>query len=200
MLGALLFMFAEHKGISIPNKTDLLFPIIAMEGHLGISVAILFIVGLIASAYSSADSALTALTTSFCVDILNFEKKGHNEKKVMRRNTHIGMSLLLLVVIVIFDLINNDNVVSALFVYAGFTYGPLLGMYAFGFLLNRIVVDKYVPVIAIVSVLITLMIKFKSFGGYQFGFELLIVNGLITFMGMLIFSKKRVLKSQEFVR
>ena len=200
MLGALLFMFAEHKGISIPNKTDLLFPIIAMEGHLGVSVAILFIVGLIASAYSSADSALTALTTSFCVDILNFEKKGHNEKKVMRRNTHIGMSLLLLVVIVVFDLINNDNVVSALFVYAGFTYGPLLGMYAFGFLLNRIVVDKYVPVIAIVSVLITLMIKFKSFGGYQFGFELLIVNGLITFMGMLIFSKKRVLKSQEFVR
>ena len=125
-----------------------------------------------------------------------------DEKQTIRRNTHIGMSIILLLVIVLFDFINEDSVIKALFIYAGFTYGPLLGMYAFGFFVKRSVLDKYIPVIAILSPLFTALIKYYAsgfMGGYQLGFELLIVNGLITFLGMLLFSKKSNVKRAVFV-
>ena len=152
-LGGLLFLYAEQMGLTIPEKTDLLFPMIAMEGYLGVGVALFFILGLIASAYSSADSALTALTTSFCVDILNFQNKPDASKRRIRWLVHIAMSFALLLVICVFKGINNDNVVKELFIYAGYTYGPLLGMYAFGLFNKRILLDRAMPAITTKSCL-----------------------------------------------
>lgn len=202
MLGGLLYLFAEHSGLNIPEKTDLLFPMIAMEGYLGASVAVFFILGLIASAYSSADSALTALTTSFCVDILGFEKRTPMQQKKTRWGVHIMMSVILLIVITLFKSINNDSVIKELFIYAGYTYGPLLGMFAFGFFIKRDIIDKAMPFIAIGSPIITALIKTNSeliFNGYKIGFELLLINGLITILFMLLFSKKSNVKSSVFV-
>jgi Na+/proline symporter len=192
MLGGLLFLFAQDIGLSVPEKTDLLFPMIAMDGYLGVGVAVFFVLGLIASAYSSADSALTALTTSFCVDILNFESRSDASKKKTRWLVHIMMSCVLLSVICIFKTINNENVVKELFIYAGYTYGPLLGMYAFGLFNKRVLNDPLMPFIAVVAPLLTALFKYygKELFGYDMGFELLLLNGAFTFNGMFIFSKK----------
>ena len=189
-LGVLLVVFAQKNGIAIPNRTDDLFPLIATQGYLNPAVAVFFIIGLVAAAYSSADSALTALTTSFTVDILNPQNKSENELKAIRKKVHIGVSATLVVVILLFNSINNESVISAIFKVAGYTYGPLLGMYAFGLLTKFKTRDKLVPVIAIISPLICYILNYYSgfiFGGYQFGFELLILNGLITFTGLFIF-------------
>jgi solute:Na+ symporter, SSS family len=137
VLGALLFLFAASKGIAIPERTDYLYPMIALDGHLGQAVGILFILGLIAAAYSSADSALTALTTSFSVDILDVEKQPEAVQERTRKIVHVGISLVMVIVIVVFRAINDDSVIQNVFTVAGFTYGPLLGLYAFGLFLNR---------------------------------------------------------------
>lgn len=193
VLGILLVLFAGSVGIGIPQQTDNLFPIIATTGGLPQIVTLLFILGLIAAAYSSADSALTALTTSFTVDILG---KGGEEENVVRKiriRSHLMFSSILLIVILIFRVVNDQNVISALFTMAGYTYGPLLGMYAFGLFTRRKLNDTMMPVIAILSPVLTLIINRYSqllFGGYQFGFELLLVNGLLTFVGMLIISNR----------
>jgi Na+/proline symporter len=200
-LGALLYIFAEHNGIPMPVRmvgeearaaSDLLYPTIALE-YLNPAIGIAFIIGLVAAAYSSADSALTALTTSFCIDILNFEKRPYSEdkKRQLRLLVHVGFSILLFFVIMIFWYINNEAVISALFTAAGYTYGPLLGLYAFGFYIDRRVKDVWIPVICILSPAITYIIDLFSeeiFWGYNFGFELLILNGIITFIGLFIFS------------
>lgn len=192
-LGVLLVVFANQNGIAIPERTDDLFPLIATKGYLNPVVSVFFIIGLVAAAYSSADSALTALTTSFTVDILNTKNKSEKELKQIRKKVHVGVSAVLVFVILLFNAINNESVISAIFKVAGYTYGPLLGLYAFGMFTRIKTNDKYVPIIAITSPIICYVLNSFSIqllDGYQFGFELLILNGLITFIGLLIFRKK----------
>ena len=186
-LGVLLVVFAQQNGITIPERTDNLFPLIATQGYLSPVVSIFFIIGLVAAAYSSADSALTALTTSFTVDILNPQNKSEKELKTIRKRVHVGVSAALVVVILIFNAINDESVISAIFRVAGYTYGPLLGMYTFGMFTKLKTKDKYVPFVAIASPIICYFLSSYSnvlFNGYTFGFELLILNGLITFIGL----------------
>ncbi|MCK4661631.1 MAG: sodium:solute symporter [Bacteroidales bacterium] len=192
-LGVLLFIYANKNGIDIPAQSDDLFPIIATKGFLKPIVAIFFILGLIAAAYSSADSALTALTTSFTVDILNTKNLKEKELRKTRKNVHILFSFILMITILLFKAINNESVISAIFTVAGYTYGPLLGLYSFGLFTKYNVKDKFVPIIAIVSPVICYIINSYSqlwFNGYQFSFELLILNGIIVFIGLLVISKK----------
>jgi len=186
-LGVLLVVFAKQNGITIPERTDDLFPLIATQGYLSPVVSVFFIIGLVAAAYSSADSALTALTTSFTVDILNPKNKSEKELRTVRKRVHVGVSVALVGVILIFNAINNESVISAIFTVAGYTYGPLLGMYSFGMFTKLKTKDKYVPVVAIVSPIICYILNVYSedfLAGYKFGFELLILNGLITFIGL----------------
>ncbi len=196
-LGALLFIYAEKFGIAIPQidgspKTDLLFPEIALNGGLGISIGIVFILGLIAAAYSSADSALTSLTTSYCIDFLDIEKKEKSRQKLIRKKTHFAISILLVIVIIIFKYVLKDNVISSLLQVASYTYGPLLGLFFFGIFTKYAIKDSYVWIIAIISVILSYFINAYSievFNGYVFGYELLVVNGLLTFIGLYLIRK-----------
>ncbi len=190
-LGALLFIYAAFAGIPVPENTDNLYPLIATGGYLSVTVAFFFIIGLISTTYSSADSALTSLTTSFTIDILDAQKRGEDRLKRTRHMVHIGFTIVLGLFILFFRVINDQNVIKAIFTIAGYTYGPLLGLYAFGLFTKRQVRDKFVPVIAIISPLLCLLLNNFSreiLWGYKFGFELLIVNGLITFIGLIILS------------
>jgi Na+/proline symporter len=202
-VGALLYIYANKNGIDIPLKdgkpsTDLLFPEIAFK-HLALIPSIIFLLGLTAATFATTDSALTALTTSFCVDFLGMDKtENQNKPNIVRTRhfVHIAFSLLMFLVIIVFNSLNDKSVVSMIFKIAGYTYGPLLGLYSFGlFLKNRTVRDKIVPFICIASPLITLFISMNSsyfFGNYVFDAELIIVNGLITFLLLLCISKKQV--------
>ena len=184
-LFTLLYIYANNNGIAFDNPDDL-FPVVVNSGKLGITVGIVFILGLIAAAYSSADSALTSLTTSFCVDILDFDSSDSRKQVKTRKMVHLGFSLLLFVVILLFKLKNDDSVVSDLFKAAGYTYGPLLGLYAFGLFTKWKVKDMYVPIVCILSPFLTYYIADNSLEwfNYEFGFELLILNGIITFIGL----------------
>ena len=193
-LGSLLYIYAAENGIAIPGKSDDLFPFLALN-HFNAVAGILFILGITAAAYSSADSALTSLTTSFCVDFLNFEHK-HDEsyKKRSRIKVHVGFSLLIFIVIMIFSLINDESVITSLFKAAGYTYGPLLGLFAFGMFTKKLIKDKWTPLICIVSPFLSYIINLNSeawFWGYKFGFEILILNGLITFIGLWMVSVRK---------
>ncbi|MCF6170406.1 MAG: sodium:solute symporter [Bacteroidales bacterium] len=195
-LGAVLYLYAGQAGVEMPALSDHLFPAIAF-GHLGMLAGIVFIIGLISAAYSSADSALTALTTSFSIDILKLDKKyGNNENllKSKRQQVHLGMALIIIFVIVAFELINNQAIIAQLFTFAGYTYGPLLGLYAFGLFTKIRVNDKWVPLVAVMAPLLSWLLSHYSealFNGYQIGFELLIFNGLFTFAGLLFLRKGR---------
>ena len=198
LLGALLFIYAQKLQIGTPMmdgapKSDLLFPEIALNSGLGIMVAITFVLGLIAAAYSSADSALTALTTSFCVDFLGIEKKSETKQKKLRKKTHIGMSVLLVIVIVIFKHVLDKNVIDGLLTVATYTYGPLLGLFAFGIFTNYKIKDKYAWTVALASVLLIVgiaNIPVERLGGYAVGYELLPINGLFTFIGLFLIRKR----------
>lgn len=198
LLGALLFVYAEAKGIQVPvvdgvTKTDLLYPEIALKSDLGSSVALFFVLGLIAAAYSSADSALTALTTSFCIDFLNIEKRPENTQKRTREIVHIGMSVLMVLVIICFYYVLDQSVISGILTVAGYTYGPLLGLFAFGILTKYKLKDNLVPYVAIGSVILCYVvanIPSNYLGGYKFGYELLIVNGIFTFLGLILIRRK----------
>ena len=193
-LGALLFLFAEEKGIALPERSDELFPLIATGGHLPAVVGVMFLLGLIAAAYSSADSALTALTTSFCVDILDIAKRPEATREGLRRRVHVGMSVALAVIILIFREWNDASVISAVFTIAGYTYGPLLGLYAFGLLTGWQVRDAGVPVVALLAPVLTWVFDANSvtwFNGYRFGFELLLLNGALTFLGLMLLRTPR---------
>ena len=198
LLGALLFIYSEQQGISIPlmdgsPKTDLLFPEIALSGDLGLIVGITFILGLIAAAYSSADSALTSLTTSFCIDFLNIEKREKINQKIIRKKVHVGMSLLLIFVVILFKYILDRNVIDGLLTVAGYTYGPLLGLFAFGIFTDYNIKERWLwPVILIVLILISIFGSLDSnqLGGYQIGYELLPINGLLTFLGLVLIRRK----------
>ena len=208
LLGALLYIYAEKYQIAMPMmdgkpKSDLLFPEIALNSGLGMTVAITFMLGLIAAAYSSADSALTSLTTSFCVDFLGIEKKPENSQKKIRKLTHIGMSILLIIVVITFKYVLNSNVIDGLLTVAGYTYGPLLGLFSFGIFTKHRLKDKYVWIVALVVVAIIVMlgeIPSENLGGYEFGYELLPLNGLLTFIGLWLIRDKKTLTEKIPVR
>ncbi|WP_417290001.1 sodium:solute symporter [Corallibacter sp.] len=191
-LGLLLTMYAQQNGIDA-HKDDL-FPILA-KNHLGIGVFIFFLLGLIAAAYSSADSALTSLTTSFSIDILDIEKKYDEQKQVrIRKRIHVLISLVLILVIIAFKyIIKDESVIAKLFVFAGYTYGPLLGLYAFGLFTKWQVRDKIVPFIAILAPILSYVISANSLKwlGFEFGFFILILNGFLTFLGLVLICRKQ---------
>lgn len=186
-LGAMLYIFSAKTGFPLPMHSDDLFPTIATQDFMPAAFSLIFILGLISTTYSSADSALTSLTTSFTLDILKADKKGEEELAKTRNLVHIGMALFLVLLILIFKLVNNQSIISAVFTAAGYTYGPLLGMYAFGLFTKWKVKDPLVPLVAILSPVICIILNF-SFPGY-FGYEMLIYNGLLTFLGLLLIRK-----------
>lgn len=195
VLGAILYFYASVKGIDVPKTTDDLFPMIALK-YLSPVAGIVFLVGLISAAYPSADGALTALTTSFCLDFLGLKKNQHEEKRITKTRycVHLCFALLLLLVIIIFHTINNQAVINKLFTIAGYTYGPLLGLFAFGLFTKLSVKDKWVPLVCLLSPIICFfMSEFSEllFNGYKFSFELLLINGLFTFLGLTILQKKQ---------
>ncbi|MDQ3021545.1 MAG: sodium:solute symporter [Bacteroidota bacterium] len=195
MLGALLYTYANAKGIAIPVKTDELFPLLALNS-LGSFAAIVFILGITAATFSSADSVLTTLTTSFCIDFLKMksDKESSKEKKT-RHLVHISFAVILLLIIIAFREINNDAVINTVFRVAGYTYGPLLGLFAFGLYTKFSVRDRYVPLVCILSPILSYLLDVNSvnlLNGYKFGFEILLVNGLITFIGLFLLKKQSV--------
>jgi len=199
-VGALLYLYAARYGIKV-EKTDYLYPTIALK-YLGVIPAMVFMLGLTAATFATTDSALTALTTSFCVDFLGFGKnKDVNSKKMVstRHYVHIAFSGCMFLTIIIFNSINDGAVVSAIFKVASYTYGPLLGLYSFGLLMSsRQVNDKLVPFICLVSPAICYYLSThpaQLLGGYVFDNELIIVNGLITFGGLLLTSRRKDQKS-----
>ena len=191
-LGLLLYLYAAKMGITIPDRTDDLYPILALQ-HFSPFIGIIFLLGIIAAAFSSADSALTALTTSFCVDFLDLKKFPEQKRKQKRLVVHIGFSILLFLIIIVFRIINDDSVITAVFKVAGYTYGPLLGLYSFGLFTRWQTKDSLVPYVAIASPILTFLASQYSgtiIPGYNMGFELLILNGLLTFIGLMIIRKK----------
>ncbi len=210
-VGALLYVYASKNGIAIPVddagniRTDFLFPEIALN-HLTVIPAIVFMLGLTAATFATTDSALTALTTSFCVDFLNFDKKENiNDAKYIkiRHAVHIGFSVLMFLVVILFNQVNNKAVVSAIFTVASYTYGPLLGLYAFGLFAHKGVKDKWVPLICLAAPAICYLLNINSktiLGGYVFDNELIVINGLITFLGLYLISTKTTAEEKLYNR
>lgn len=196
-LGALLYIFAQKQGIALEMKegkviTDSVFPTLALN-HLGTFAAIVFILGLIASTFSSADSVLTSLTTSFMIDFKIGKNKDEKSSTRLRHLIHISFAVLLLIVILIFKAMNNDAIINTILSVATYTYGPLLGLFAFGIFTKIPVRDGWTPLICILSPLICYALSWNSkiwFGGYEFGHEILILNGALTFGGLLLIRKK----------
>ncbi len=187
-LGALLYIYAESHQISLPQKSDDLYPLLAIN-HMNLMIGIFFLLGITAANYASADSALTSLTTAFCIDFLNFGKRGDQNKKRMLKITHIGFSLLLFLVIMIFKAVNNQSVVMAVFKVAGLTYGPLLGLFSFGMLTKFRIKDQLVPIVVVTAPTLSWLLNQFSeqlLNGYQIGFELIIINGVLTFLGLFL--------------
>ncbi|MCX6325934.1 MAG: sodium:solute symporter [Bacteroidia bacterium] len=193
-LGALLFVYVQNKGVVVASSDDL-FPTIALR-YLGPMAGLIFLIGLISAAFPSADGALTSLTTSVSIDFLGLDRrKGISEmaKTRIRYAVHISIALVFFISILIFSTLNNRAVIDKLFTIAGYTYGPLLGLYSFGLFTKREVTDRLTPFIAIISPLACYFLSKYSealFNGYKFGFELLLLNGFLTFMGLYIFSRK----------
>ena len=197
VLGSILFKYVEINEVQIPElngrpNTDLLFPLIAFTGDFGFVLPIVFLIGLVAAAYSSADSALTSLTTSFCVDFLNIEQYNQKKQKKIRVIIHVLMSIILLLTIVVYKNLLSTSVIDSLLIIAGFTYGPLLGLFSFGIFTDYKIHDKYSIIVCILSVIFTSLIFYDPlsvFGKYQIGYELLPINGLITFLGLYLIRK-----------
>lgn len=194
ILGALLYIYSSQKGIALPEASDQLFPSLALN-EFGLLVGVFFLLGITASSYASADSALTGLTTSFCIDFLNFKDKPESVKRKQKFIVHVGFSLLFLVIILIFKQINERSVIDAVLNVAGYTYGPLLGLFSFGLFTTRQVKDKLVPVICVVSPVISYVLSANSeawFNGYKIGIEILLINGILTFFGLFLISTEKV--------
>ena len=185
-LGVLLLTLAAQQNIQLPTLNDDILPMFCTSGILGGSILIFFTIGIIAAAFSSADSALTALTTSFCVDILGVQREEAKRAKRTRLKVHVMISVLFVLIILAFKAVNNRSVIDAIYMIASYTYGPLLGLFVFGLFTKRKPRDKYVPYICIASPLICLATDFlvKQYAGYTFGYEMLMVNGGITFAGL----------------
>lgn len=192
-LGVMLYLYAETKGITLPAKSDQLFPMLATQ-HFSAFTGIVFVLGITAAAYSSADSTLTALTTSFCYDFLQIERNYAPEKRVaIRKKVHIAFTGLMFFLILGFYWLNDQSVINSVFIIAGYTYGPLLGLYSFGLFTKFQVKDKWVPYLAVLAPVLTFLISSNSekwLWGYKFGFEALILNGALMFLGLYLFRKK----------
>ena len=192
-LGALLYIYAQANNISIPAKTDELYPMLALGGQFGTLAAVTFLLGIIAASYASSDSALTALTTSFCIDFLSIEKFKEEKRTKLKHRVHLGFSLLFFVVIGLFHLFNNQELIAAVFNLAGYTYGPLLGLFSFGLFTKLQVRDKLVPIVCVGSPVLTFILETQSqslFGG--FGFAKLILNGSVCFLLLWLIRKKKM--------
>lgn len=191
-LGILLMQLAQKDGIALPASGDELLPMFAATGRLGSTVVVLFTIGIVAASFSSADSALTALTTSYCVDIR--QREGDEQ---LRRRAHIGIAVVFGLFIMLFKTLNSTSVIDAIYILCSYTYGPLLGLFAFGLFTRRKPCDKLVPYIAVASPIICFALEKTAMQcwGYKFGYELLMINGLLTFMGLYasgIVGRKRV--------
>ena len=188
VLGVLLLIASAHLGIPLPEKGDDILPLFAAGGHLGYTVLVLFTIGIIAAAFSSADSALAALTTSFCIDILGIERYPEKKARQIRKYSHFFISAVFIGCILIIEAIGSRNVIDTIYVLASYTYGPLLGLFAFGLFTRRRVRDRLVPYVAIASPVICYLTNrlVSSATGYQFGYEMLMVNGLLTFCGLTV--------------
>ena len=205
ILGALMYIYAEQKQILIPlidgsPKTDLLFPEVALNGGLGITLGVVFILGLIAAAFSSADSALTSLTTCFCIDFLRIKNFDLVIQKKIRRKIHIYMSAIIVFVVIIFKHVLERNVIDGLLTMASYTYGPLLGLFAFGIFTPFKIRDHKIWIVVVVSIAIIFLIgnlSSDTLGGYEIGYELLPLNGIITFLGLLIIRDKKISPSND---
>lgn len=180
-LGILLMMLAGKTGVALPAQGDDLLPMFAATGRLGDTVVVLFTIGVVAAAFSSADSALTALTTSLCVDIV-----GRQDDEKLRRRAHIGIAVVFILFILAFRAVNSTSVIDAIYILCSYTYGPLLGLFAFGLLTHRKPNDRWVPYICIASPIVCyiLDVTVSAATGYKFGYELLMLNGLLTFAGL----------------
>ncbi len=194
MLGVLLYTYAANNQIVLPEKGDEVFPFLATQGYFPVIVSVLFVVGLISAAYAAAGSALTALTTSFMVDILGTtKKKSEKEVSSTRMKVHIAMAVVMAVVIFVINILNNTSVIDTVYKLASYTYGPLLGIFVFGVFIKKQVRDRYVPWVAIASPVLTLMFDLNSkvwFNGYQFSHERLILNAFFTFVGLSLLIRK----------
>ncbi len=185
-LGALLYIYSAQYNVTLPEFTDELYPLLALN-EFGLLAGVFFLLGITASSFASADSALAGLTTSFCIDFLNFDKKEESKRKKEKFLVHVGFSVLFLIIIIVFKEINEKAVIDAVLSIAGYTYGPLLGLFSFGLFTKIQVRDRLVPLICVISPLLSYFISTYSsewFNGYQIGIEILIVNGMITFIGL----------------
>ncbi len=192
LLGALLYIYSAKNNVPLPASSDDLFPMLAFK-HLGVVVGVFFLLGIIASSYASADSALAGLTTSFCIDFLNFKNKPEEQKRREKLYVHIGFSLLFLLIIVVFKAINERSVIDAVLQIAGYTYGPLLGLFTFGLYTKRHVSGLAVPTIALICPLLSWVISTYApiwFDGYKIGYEVLLINGALMFGGLWLASSK----------
>ncbi len=187
-LGALLYTYASTKGIPLPTRSDDLYPLLALKlNSFGTMAAVFFLLGITASTYASADSALASLTTSFCIDFMDFKNKQEEERQKIKFWVHIGFSVLLFLVILVFKALNDESVINAVFKAAGYTYGPLLGLFTFGLFTKISIKDKFVPFVCVASPIICYVLSSNSvawFDGYKFGNEMLLINGSITFLGL----------------
>ncbi len=194
-LGAVLWIYAGEVGISIMDTSDELFPTAALQ-YLGLAAGLTFFFGLVSAAYSSADGTLTALTTIFCIDFLGLKRKPNiTEKKIkkIRYRTHIAFAIIVMLIIISYDLINDEALISKLFTFAAYTYGPLLGMFFFGIFTKYKVIDRLVPIVCLASPVLSYILSANSehwLWGYKFGFEILIVNGIITIIGLFLIKRK----------
>lgn len=191
-LGVLLLLFAAQYNIVLPEKSDQILPVLAAE-YLGLPVLIFFTIGIIAAAFSSADSALTALTTSVCVDLLNIKREDADKAKKTRKKVHVLVSVVFLIVILIISCVHQENILDTIYKVASYTYGPLLGLFFFGLFTKINIRDKFVPIICILAPLISFIIEevLLRVYDYQVGYEILLFNGLLTAMGLFIIANKK---------
>ena len=193
VLGTLLVMYVRHSGLTMPEKTDELFGLVASSSTMPIIVGILFILGLISASYSAAGSALTSLTTSFTVDILKAHEKSNDEQLTKTRNVvHVAMSVIMGLVIIVFYMISNSDAISAVYALASYTYGPILGLFVFGLACKKGVKDKFVPYVCVAAPVICFFVQrwlLDAFG-YVMSFELLLLNAAVTVLGLVLLMKK----------
>jgi Na+/proline symporter len=193
-LGVLLYIYAEKNGIAIPQFSDDLYPTLAIHSFTAFA-GIVFLLGIVAAAFSSADSALTSLTTAFCIDFMNLKNKPEKKQKTIRLSVHIAFSIIMYLIIVIFSKFNDRSIISTVFMVAGYTYGPLLGLFSFGLFTKIKVTDNWlIPVAAVIAPLASYLISIYSqelFGGYKFGFEIIILNGALMFLFLYLLSLRK---------
>ena len=197
-LGVLLLNYAAAHQITLPALGDDILPLLVTQGHFGVVTIVFFTIGIIAVTFASADSALTGLTTSICVDMLDISRYDQKRAKKIRIGVHLGISLLFIGIMMVFKAINNTSVIDAIYIIASYTYGPLLGLFAFGIIFKQQTNDKAVPYICVLSPLLCFATNqiLKNTVGYQFGYELLIVNALLVLIGLLLFRRKSLMKHE----